>query len=34
MILATHHDICQEEASNIIEVMVREDGISRAEVKL
>jgi len=34
MILVTHHDICQEEASNIIEVTVREDGISRAEVKL
>jgi len=34
MILVTHHDICQEEASNIIEVTVREDGVSRAEVKL
>jgi exonuclease SbcC len=34
MILVTHHDICQEEASNIIEVTVREDGISKAEVKL
>jgi DNA repair exonuclease SbcCD ATPase subunit len=32
MILVTHHDICQEEASNIIEVNVREDGTSRAEV--
>jgi len=34
MILVTHHNICEEEASNIIDVTVQEDGVSRAEVKL
>jgi exonuclease SbcC len=34
MILVTHHDICDEEASNIIDVTVGEDGVSRAEIKL
>ena len=34
MILVTHYNICEEEASNIIDVTVREDGVSRAEVKL
>jgi len=33
MILVTHYDICEEEASNIIEVSVQEDGSSRAQVK-
>ena len=31
MILVTHHDICMEEASNIINVTIREDGSSKAE---
>ncbi|MGC8961938.1 MAG: hypothetical protein ACP5K1_05810, partial [Candidatus Bathyarchaeia archaeon] len=31
MILVTHHDICVEEASNIINVSIREDGASNAE---
>jgi exonuclease SbcC len=34
MILVTHHSVCEEEASNIIEVEVREDGASRAEIRL
>jgi len=34
MILVTHYDICEEEASNIIDVTIRDDGTSRAEVKL
>ncbi|MEM2941945.1 MAG: hypothetical protein QXT81_00770, partial [Candidatus Bathyarchaeia archaeon] len=34
MILVSHHSICEEEASNIIEVSVRGDGASRAEIKL
>ncbi|MEM2608133.1 MAG: AAA family ATPase [Thermoproteota archaeon] len=33
MILVTHHNICEEEASNIIEVSVQEDGSSKAEIK-
>lgn len=33
MILVTHHNICEEEASNIIEVTVQEDGSSKAEIK-
>ncbi|MBS7623624.1 AAA family ATPase [Candidatus Bathyarchaeota archaeon] len=33
MILVTHHSICEEEASNIIEVSVRADGASTAEIK-
>lgn len=32
MILVTHHDICLEEASNIINVTIREDGASKAEI--
>jgi chromosome segregation ATPase len=31
-ILVTHHDICEEEASNIIEVS-REDGFSNARIR-
>ncbi|MEM3676917.1 MAG: AAA family ATPase [Candidatus Bathyarchaeia archaeon] len=31
MILVTHHDICTEEASNIINVSIAEDGGSKAE---
>ncbi len=34
MILVTHHNICDEEASNIIDVTIREDGASSAEVRL
>jgi exonuclease SbcC len=34
MILVTHYNICEEEASNIIDVTVQEDGISRAGVRL
>jgi len=34
MILVTHHNICEEEASNIIEVRVGEDRVSRAEISL
>jgi len=34
IILVTHHNICEEEASNIIEVSVKEDGSSRVEVKI
>lgn len=34
MILVTHHNICEEEASNIIDVSVRDDGASTAEIKL
>ncbi|MGQ9515372.1 MAG: hypothetical protein ACUVTL_10075, partial [Thermoproteota archaeon] len=34
MILVTHHNICEEEALNIIDVRVEEDGASKAEVKL
>ncbi|MBO3842245.1 MAG: AAA family ATPase [Candidatus Brockarchaeota archaeon] len=33
MILVTHYNICEEEASNIIEVSVQEDGSSKAEIK-
>ncbi|MEM4610928.1 MAG: AAA family ATPase [Thermoproteota archaeon] len=33
MILVTHYNICEEEASNIIEVTVQEDGSSKAEIK-
>jgi exonuclease SbcC len=33
-ILVTHFDICEEEASNMIDVAMREDGVSSAEVKL
>jgi len=32
-ILVTHHDICEEEASNIIEVGRDEDGASRVQAK-
>lgn len=34
MVLVTHYTICEEEASNIIDVSIGEDGASRAEVKL
>ena len=34
MILVTHYNICEEEASNIIQVTVGEDRVSRAEAKL
>ncbi|MBO3840723.1 MAG: AAA family ATPase [Candidatus Brockarchaeota archaeon] len=34
IILVTHHNICEEEASNIIEVSVQEDGSSKAEIKM
>ena len=34
MILVTHYNICEEEASNIIQVTVGEDRVSRAEVRL
>jgi DNA repair exonuclease SbcCD ATPase subunit len=34
MILVTHYNICEEEASNIIDVTVQEDGVSRAGVRL
>jgi len=33
MILVTHYNICEEEASNIIEVTVQEDGSSKAQIK-
>ncbi|MDW8033412.1 MAG: AAA family ATPase [Nitrososphaerota archaeon] len=33
-ILVTHHDICEEDASNIIEVSVQEDGSSKAEIRI
>jgi DNA repair exonuclease SbcCD ATPase subunit len=33
MMLVTHYNICEEEASNIIEVSVQEDGSSKAEIK-
>jgi exonuclease SbcC len=31
-ILVTHHNICEEEASNIINVVVQEDGASKVEL--
>jgi len=31
-ILVTHHNICEEEASNIINVIVQEDGTSKVEL--
>jgi len=34
MILVTHHNICEEEASNIIDVSVRDDGASTAQISL
>ncbi|MBO3799934.1 MAG: AAA family ATPase [Candidatus Brockarchaeota archaeon] len=33
MILVTHHSICEEEASNIINVVVQEDGTSKVELE-
>ena len=33
-ILVSHFNICEEEASNIIDVTMREDGVSKAEVKI
>lgn len=33
MILVTHHNICEEEASNIINVIVQEDGTSKVELE-
>jgi len=33
MILVTHHNICEEEASNIINVNVQEDGTSKVELE-
>ncbi|MEM2088172.1 MAG: AAA family ATPase [Thermoproteota archaeon] len=33
MMLVTHYNICEEEASNIIEVSIQEDGSSKAEIK-
>lgn len=34
MILVTHHNICEEEALNIVDVRIGEDGTSKAEVEL
>ncbi|MGQ9478717.1 MAG: AAA family ATPase [Thermoproteota archaeon] len=34
MILVTHHEICEEEASNIIETTFQEDGSSKAEIRM